>query len=250
MKSPALVAVTAASLLLLTACTVPTPEEGPFLSATNSPVEKPVVTPIPIEPEVTLILRATVTASDGEKLSLKMQVNGAVPFDDVRAQTVPAAVVADCPGELTVESIAAEQWGFTRASVTAIPVGDSGGSWPAADTIGLLPSADFVRISGRGDVIDSADSSDASLSPCMLDKVLPGPSQGGIGVGLPGDVGAGFTGWVNHTWGFVVTSGKLSDCSDEITALGTALGAGTESWTTVTSPQQCSAGTTNESQAF
>lgn len=245
-------ALTAPLLVLgLAACTTPTEESENFVSVTNVPVEPSVVTPIPVEPDTVLIVRATATALTGEQLLLEMQVHQAVPFDDVAAQTLPQAVVLDCPGVLTEDSIAAEQWSFTRATVTAIPAG-AAATWPADAAIGMLPSAEHVLLSGRGDMTDLSDAADSALAACMRSKYLVGPGQGGLAVGLPADAAdtRGFTGWSTHPWGFVVASGTLSNCTVEVTELGLTLGAGSDSWATMATESQCAAGPATEVDDF
>jgi hypothetical protein len=236
------------ALVLVSGCTAepaPLPAETEvYASAEATPEDPAVVTPNPVEPDTTLIIRAVATAATGEQLSLEMQVHQGVRWDDVPNQTLPAALIEDCGGTLNAELFASESWSFTRATLTAIPTAET--IWPAAQAISVVPDARAVYASGRG-VLASDSSNGTPL--CEQPKSLSSSGKGGIAIGIPGDAGS-FTGWAQHRFGFSVGEGTtLSECSFEITTLGSSLQGGA-TWAPSSTPTTCSTGPATETAEY
>ena len=234
------IALAVFSILLLSACT-------PTAAETAEPVETYVSDPSPsespealepneIEADTTLIVRATATATNGSQLSLELQVHKPTAWDDVAAQTLPAAVVDDCGGLVSLAQFAGEQWSFTRGNLTAIPTAASTSDWPTEAAIGLLPSAASAYLSGRGILtVDTA----AGTNLCQQDKSFAGSGSGGFAMGMSAD---DLTGWAQHRFGFVAPVGTvLSECTVDVTALGASLGGGS-GWINVSDAGACVAG--------
>lgn len=231
---------TLAALVLITGCATtpaPTPLETETYVSDPAPEEPAALTPNPVEPDALLMIRAIATTENGASLSLEMQVHQSVRWDDVPNQTLPAALAEDCGGTLTPELFAAGSWSFTRATLTAIPVGDA--TWPETEQIGVLPSAATVYISGRG-VLAHDDASGAAL--CTQSKYLSAAGRGGVAFGIPGDTPA-FVRWAGHRFELVaLTEGvTLSECSVELTALGSSL-LGEAEWAPSGSATACGTG--------
>ena len=90
----ALVALASLALAGCASQAPPAPEEtlvGPPAPSTSPVEESFELGPIP--PDVTLVIKASARAADGEALSLELRVRRPVPFDDVANQTVPAAAI-------------------------------------------------------------------------------------------------------------------------------------------------------------
>lgn len=244
MRTPLLLATPVALLLLLTACTAevpPAPEETYATDPSATETPEPLV-PNEIEEDTTLIVRATATAANGAALSLDLQIHQAVPFDDIAAQTLPAAVLADCAGVLTTEQFTAESWGFTRANLTAIPA-DSSAAWPSDARVEVVPSAAAAYTAGRGILVVEG-------SPlCTTSKSISTEGRGALSIGIPGDA-TSHTGWAGQRFGFASTDGvTLTDCSIEVTALGASLGGGID-WVDASTPVSCSTGAAVETQRY
>ncbi len=210
-------------------------------------------TATPIDPDATLILTVIATATNGSQLDLRLVVHQSTPFDDVAAQTLPVALTTDCGGSLSAKIFSTTIWSFTRANVSAVPSAASRADWPASERIGVTPSAGLVNIAGRGMLADSGYT--GSDPACVRDKFFAGPGNGAIAVGIPGDspvdgTAGRFTRWAKHSWGFAAASGvSLSGCTAEITPLGSKLGGGAATVTTVTDTR-CVIGSPNEPKEY
>ena len=195
-------------------------------------------TSTPIDPDSTVVLTAVATAANGSKLDLKLVVHQSTPFDDVASQTVPVAVTADCGGTLSATVFSTGLWSFTRANISAVPSLGSAAVWPASSHIDVMPSASLVKSAGRGILSDAGYS--GGDPACIRDKFFGGPGNGGLAVGIPGDspvagTAGRFTRWAKHSWGFAAATGVvLTDCSAEITPLGSRWGGGAGTVTTAT----------------
>lgn len=217
----------------LAACSPATTEPAETFVAGPTPeaTPEPELTPNAIEADTTLIVRATATAATGASLSLELQVHRSSPWDYVGTQTLPAAIIEDCGEPLNEELFAAEQWSFTRANLTAIPTGDSTGEWPADATVVIAPSSSNDAIASRG--VLAAD--------CEAEKGLAGPGRGAVSLGIAQDASAQ-TAWAARSWGFLAGAGvTLSDCTFEVTPLGTELGGGA-GWTQTADAAHCVTG--------
>jgi len=244
-----LVAAVAPTLLLLAACA---PTAAPAPVETYAPATDPAANPGgiptlgPADADTTLAVTATATAANGSQLTLTMRVHQSIAYDDVASQTLPKAMVEDCPTLFTQELFKRELWSFTRANVTAIPTAASKGDWPTGARLTVRPSAATAVIAGRGALADSA----GSATPCKQDKSFVGYGTGGLALGTPGDAGT-FTKWANHAWGFVAPAGvKLSDCTFEVTALGSQYGGVSASWAPTSNATTCVTGTSPEAQEY
>lgn len=246
-----LLALPLVGLAVLTGCTAPAADptvDETYVSDSDEPSAEPSapITPNPIEPDTTLIVRATVTAPTGAQLDLELQVHRSVRWDDVASQTLPAALLEDCATLYTGARFADEQWSFTRVNLTAIPSASSTGDWPETAQIVARPSAEFVPVAGRGDFQSLGT---ASTPLCQRDKFLDGSGKAGLAFGLPGD-GASLLAWAQHQYGISVVGATLSACTVEVTALGQSAGAGGEGWTTISDDENCLAGTAEETSVF
>ena len=235
----ALLTVPALLTLTLAACSAPAAtvasDDGPIASA---PAEVPAPTALPADQDVVLYVRATATAPNGAAMALVQQVHQAYAWDYTGTGTLPAAIIADCGGAITQEQISAGQYSFVRANISALAASGSA-DWPADARVDLKPSATTAYVSARGTLMSDPASGSAA---CVQDKYLAGPGNGGMAIGIPGDAAA-LTGWTNHAYGFTASAGvMLSDCSFEVTELGTSLGGGSGSWSTVMDSQSCLAG--------
>lgn len=244
-----LVAIPVLGLICLTACTTAQPEtvDETYISGPDVPAEEPVVvvTPNPIEPDTTLIVRSTATAPNGAQLDLELQVHRSVRWDDVASQTLPAAILLDCASLYTGALFAEEQWSFTRVNLTAI-ARDGSAEWPADAQILARPSGEFVPVAGRGDFLAAGT---ASTPLCQRDKYLDGAGRAGMAMGLPED-GPALTAWAQHQFGMTVVGATLDECTAEVTALGQEAGAGTGAWTTISDATTCVAGPPEDSSVF
>lgn len=248
MRTRLLPVAAAAVLLTLTACTASAaPQPEPTESYAPAPVDETTdeaVVPNEIEPDAVLIVRATATADNGAVLSLEYQVHQSVRWDDVPGQTLPAALVEDCP-ILTPAVFADGKWSFTRTNLTAIPA-DGSAEWPSTGIVGVLPSAAAVYSSGRG-VLASEAASGVPL--CETPKTISTAGRGGLAVGIPGDADI-FTAWAGQRFGFTALAGvALSECSVELTPLGSSLGGGF-GWAPISTADDCSSGATTEAQRY
>lgn len=246
-----LLALPLVGLAALTGCTAPTADptvDETYVSDSGEPSAEPSapITPNPIEPDTTLIVRATATASTGAQLDLELQVHRSVRWDDVASQTLPAALLEDCATLYTGALFAEEQWSFTRVNLTAIPSAGSTGEWPESAQIVASPSAQFVPVAGRGDFLSLGT---ASTPLCQRDKYLAGPGKAGLAFGLPRD-GGDLLAWAQHQYGISVVGATLTACTVEVTALGQSAGAGGSGWTTVSDDENCLAGAVEETSVF
>lgn len=239
MRTRFLPAASVAVLFALTACTgqgtpSPAPEESYAAAPVTDDESTEVVVPNEVEPDTLLIVRAVATAENGAALSLELQVHQSTRWDDVPSQTLPAALIEDCAG-LTAETFSDGKWSFTRANLTAIPTAASTAEWPEDARVGVVPAADAVYASGRG--ILSTDGEPA----CETSKSLTEGGRGAIAFGVPGDADR-FTAWAGHRYGFDTAAGvTLSECSVELTTLGSTLGGGV-GWSPLATASACSTG--------
>jgi hypothetical protein len=245
-----LIAIVAPTLLLLAACA---PAASSTPAETYAPATDPAANPGaiptlgPADPDTTLVVNVTATTANGSQLSLVMRVHQSIAYDDVASQTLPKAMVEDCPTLFTQELFKEQSWSFTRANVTAIPTAASKGDWPTDARVTLRPSATTAVIAGRGSL---ADSSASTTLPCKQDKSFVGYGTGGLALGAPGDSGT-FTKWANHAWGFVAPAGvTLNDCTFEVTALGSKFGGGAASWVQTSNATTCVTGASPEAQEY
>lgn len=239
MRTRFLPAASVAVLLALTACTAQdAPQPEPTESYAAAPVtddEAPDdLVPNEIEPDTLLIVRAVATAANGAALSLEFQVHQSTRWDDVPSQTLPAALIEDCAG-LTAEAFADGRWSFTRANLTAIPTAASAGEWPEGAKVGVTPSATSVYAAGRGILATDVEPA------CETSKSFDEGGRGAIAFGVPGDADR-FTAWAGHRYGFEASAGvTLSECSIELTTLGSSLGGGV-AWSPLATASACSSG--------
>jgi hypothetical protein len=240
--------VVAVPLLLalgLAGCTAaPEPIPEDYVSATEEPTTPAEVTPNPIEPDMTLLVRTIATAPNGAQLSLEMQVHRASPWDYVGTQSLPAALIEDCGATLDADLFAAETWAFTRINVTSITTGASKAEWPSDLAVSIEPSAQNAMIAGRGMLV----SDPAAESPCLANKSFIGAGRGGLSLGIPGDA-ASLTGWAGHSYGFVAPGVTFSACEFQATGLGSQLGADVN-WTPVSDDTTCVIGPTTQTSEF
>lgn len=247
-----IVVVPLAMAIGLTGCTAVTPPtDETYASASNAPVEPTApVTPNPIEPDTLLIVRATATAGTGARLALEMQVHQSTAWDDVATQTMPLAMTEDCAGTLDETIYEAGMWSFTRVNVTAIPADASAEVWPVDARVDVQPLASAAPVIGRGFLVGDEASSEAPV--CLRDKFFIGTGKGGLALGIAGDAaddGARFTGWADHRFGFNTpdnTGVTLSDCTFEVTALGSQLGGAAQSRASVLNASTCVTGAEHE----
>lgn len=243
-------------LLLLTACTASgTPSADGTIAPPRSPAVStgPVTTPGPVEPDTTLIVRATVTAKNGAQLALEMRVHRSIPFDDIAGQTLPATMGQICADTLSPAIFKKDRWSFTRANITAVPTAASTADWPDSDRIDLRPSARFVAIAAKGILVDDSTVS-ADVPSCRQDKNFAASGKGGIAIGISGDTAeagatGGFTRWANHTFGFDTKRSPgitLTNCTFEVTPLGAKYNGGTASWSSHHDGATCVTGAGNE----
>jgi hypothetical protein len=250
MKTRAMAAFVAPLVLALAACAPSVPSSPPL---TGDPVVGPTVAgdpvpavpPGPVEADTMLIVKATATAANGATLALELRVHKSTTWDDVAAQTLPAALTATCP-DLTASLFEQKQWGFTRANLTAVP-SDTAAGWPADGKITLRPSAEKVDMAGRGILLDSGDNG------CQNDKSFAGQGNGAFAIGIAGDATDGsdtLRGWATHSYGFVVDpdTAALSECSVTVTDLGKQFGGGS-GWSQSADGQHCVVGPVDEKPA-
>lgn len=204
--------------VLLAGCTTaPAEPEETFVPAPTAEEEQ-VTEHGPIEADAVLVVRATATDASGAQLSLQLQVHQSYPWDYAGTATLPAAIIEECGGSIDEDSVAAEKWSFTRANLTALATGD----WSGV-SVAVEPTAEFADVSGRG-ILETAPV--AGATGCTTDKLFSRAGKGAIAIGLRGDAGA-LTGWASQQWGFRLEDGVLSDCSFEVTPLGSQFGGGT-----------------------
>lgn len=234
----------AALLLGVTGCTAsaPAPTDGETYASAPATPEPATATPNPVESDAVLLLRTTATAANGARLALEVQVHQAYAWDYAGIGTLPAALIDDCGGSLTESQIEEGQYSFVRINISALP-DVSGPAWPADARIDVRPSADYALTAGRG-MLSSDPATGDSL--CLQDKFFSGAGNGGMAIAIPGDAVA-LTGWAGHTYGVTARPGvTFSDCSIELTPLGTSLGAGTADWTSAIDDATCASGAVNE----
>ncbi len=242
-----------AAITSLAGCTAPVavpPSPSPT-TTTAQPEPAPSLTPLPREPDATLLIRAIATAENGAKLSLGGMVHRSVSHEYPGTQTINTNVINDCGPNLTNGIFAADAWSFTRMQVTAIPPSGSTEVWPDDGRVGYRPSADNVYVSSRA--LIQADAATGDLL-CVQDKFSVGAGKGAFFVGIPGDTIDldNFNDlWTSHTWGFTAGAGvTLSDCSFEITSLGNEYGAPGAGWVEVVDATSCYIGASPERSIF
>ncbi len=249
-----LVAAVPLLLLLLSACApsaVPTPAETPAVATTTAVDPTAPIAPGPVEPDTTLIVKATATAANGARLALELRLHKPIAYDDIAGQTLPAALAAVCDGTLSKTLFEQQRWSFARANISALPASTSTAVWPTDAVVGTLPSARFVAVVARGSLTDVATS---GVPACYTDKVFTGGGNGALAIGIPGDTlqsgaAGSFTRWANHRFGFTSAPGvTLSACSFEVTDLGKQYGGGTSSWASLVDRGNCAIGAATEAQ--
>ena len=242
-----LLALPALLALGVTGCTSSVAPPNDDETYASAPAPDPATpTANPVDADAVLLVRATATATNGARLALEVQVHQAYAWDYAGTGTLPAALIEDCGGSLTQSQIEEGQYSFIRVNISALPDA-SAAAWPDDARIDARPSADHAFTSGRGMMSSDPATGD---SPCLQDKYFTAGGNGGLAIAISGDANA-LTGWVNHTYGVVAGAGvTLSDCSVEITPLGTSLGAGTSAWTSTVDDATCVAGAVNEKTEY
>lgn len=238
-----------AAASILTGCVSP-PSDPVASPPVADPAAEPSLTPNPPEPDSILWIRATATASNGAELSLEAMLHRALSYEYPGSQTMNQIIIDDCGATLTNAILTADAWSINRMNITAIPP-EGSAEWPADESVSLRPSGDMVYVAGRG--IVQADPATGELA-CIQDKFFIGAGRGAIAVGIPGDTIDldHFTGgWARHTWGFTAADGVvLSDCSFELTDLGTEVGGGAPDWVEVADGGSCYIGSGAEAPVF
>ena len=250
----ALVALTG----VLSGCTVAAaPDQSvdeTYTPSTDAPAAaaatpEPDDTPGPMEPDTLLVIRAKAQSGSGATLNLEVRVKSAKAWDDIATQTRAQAVIADCPNLFTTTQFANESWSFTRVNLFVLP-GIAGTPWPVDQPIQLLPSGKTVTTAARGTV----SATDARAVPlCRQETFFSTFGRGSLALAIPGDAGANenFTRWADHAYGFIAPTGvTLSECSFEVTPLGTQFGGGTASWGSVDDGHSCVTGSLVEAQEY
>ena len=242
MKSP--LALIALSSLALAGCAspVPTPEET-FVQPplpTASPVEESLELGA-VLPEVMLIITATARAADGALLQLEQRVNLAVPLGDVGAGSVPTVLIESCPGILDSATATSGRWTFTRVVYSAISPEESP-AWQDGSRVSILPSTQFAPIASMSFLSEKP----GATLPCQQEKFVAGEGRGAISMGSSNDAlefaDGGYLRWSELNYGFVTTGTDvtLSDCTFELTPLGSERGGGNPStWGDINDAQNC-----------
>jgi len=225
-------------LLLLGGCTAVDPEpDETFVSASDAPID-PASPPTlaPLEPDATLVVRATATDGAGTPVSLELRVHRSTPWDDIAAQALPAAMSETCPA-LTSDRFQTELWSFTRINVTAIS--EQAAALPGPITV--VATVGDAPVVVRGGLVDTGS---PGADACHVVAGLPAGAQGGLAIGIAGDSDAA-TAWASGAYGFAAPEGvKLSDCVVEVTQMGEASGIGSK-WATRTTGDECITGSTS-----
>jgi hypothetical protein len=237
---------------VITSCAPsPAPSPSPSAPAASANPSPSVPSPGPLDPDVTLLVTATVRAPNGAKLDLDLRVHQSTAWSDIAAETLPQAVADACPEDLTKALFASEKWSFTRANVIAVPSQDSTAEWPSSNRITLVPSAKSAPIAARGFLADD-DQVTGDVASCKRDKYFSGIGTGGIAIGIPHDgvdsgQPGGFVKWTSHRFGFVVSDSDgskatFTNCGFTLLPLGKTLGASSAGWTQANDATHCSIG--------
>jgi hypothetical protein len=196
--------------------------------------------------DAVLGISAVVTDASGASLRLTAVVHRSVAWDSPEGTPLAALMTSGCLGALD-ESVYADQlWSFAQVDVTAAPLT---GTWTAGTEVAVHPSTDFLSLASDGALVELPGKA-AEAPHCDRSRALSGAGEGRLVVGFQGDtdaVGAAghFTRWANHRYGFAtLASGTtLSDCVVVVTELGTSLGGGAPTWSTLDDGSTCTVGT-------
>jgi hypothetical protein len=191
---------------------------------------------------------AVATATTGAVLDIQLVVHAPEPFSADGAADAWAATTTWCAGEIDDQLVADQGFSFTTVDVTATT---REGQWPADTPLLLLPlpgPQSTLAVAGdavvQTNVSTDADLSDGEVPHCAQPALLTKAGTGSIYLGIPGDVDGGgpaelpLGGWATHKYGVnanqpgeaAAVDVTFSDCTVQITPLGTELGAPTASW--------------------
>lgn len=215
------------------------PSGTPTSTETTAPVDE-------LDPDVLLVVTATVTADNGAALDLRMEVHKATAWSDASAPDRPALMTSTCDGSLDASVYEANLWSFLLVDVTATPVGAT--AWPADKRIRLWPGSvvgeELVALASDGFLVEDPDVDDATPH-CVRDRYVYGAGEGGLIAGIQGDTdevtaAGNFTRWANQRYGFVAreVAGQtaesagmvVSNCTFEVTPAGVELNGGAAWW--------------------
>jgi hypothetical protein len=227
----------------------PTPTATPTTAATpTSPAAED------LDPDIVLVVKATVTASNGAVLDVELKVHQSTAWNDPAAKDRPALMTKTCDGSLDKTVYKKNLWSFAKIDVTAVAGATSSAAWPKDEykRIRLNPSTAYLAVASSGAITLDHDV-DQATPLCKVDHYLHGPGSGTLVVGFKGDtdaVGAAgqFTKWANHAYGFnstevagqsVKSSGmSTSNCSYLVTDLGKTLHGG-KNWSFLHDKTRC-----------
>jgi hypothetical protein len=230
-------------LFALTACdpgtTPPAPEDPGTDGGAGAPT-------LELSETDVMGVTAVATASNGAILDIQLVVHAPEPFSADGAADAWAATTDWCAGEVDDSIVADQGFSFTTVEVTATT---REGQWPKDTPLLLLPLPEpQSTIATGGDAVVQVNVStdpdliDGQVPHCAQPAILTGAGTGAVYLGIPGDIdGDGpstipFGGWANHKFGVNSHSPEgdvdvtFSDCTVQITDLGTELGAPTDSW--------------------
>jgi hypothetical protein len=235
-------------LVVLTACgpgSTPPADSGDDPAGSDAGSTPPALT---LADTDVMGVTAVATASNGAVLDIQLVVHAPEPFSADGAADAWAATTTWCAGEIDDQLVADQGFSFTTVDVTATT---REGQWPADTPLLLLPlpgPQSTLAVAGdavvQTNVSTDADLSDGEVPHCAQPALLTKAGTGSIYLGIPGDVDGGgpaelpLGGWATHKYGVnanqpgeaAAVDVTFSDCTVQITPLGTELGAPTASW--------------------
>ncbi|MGN6502953.1 MAG: hypothetical protein ACTHKX_08650 [Pseudolysinimonas sp.] len=203
---------------------------------------------------------AVATASNGAVLDIQLVIHAPEPFSADGAADAWKATTDWCAGEIDDQLVADQGFSFTTVDVTATT---REGQWPVDTPLLLLPlpgPQSTLAVAGdavvQANVATDADLSDGQVPHCAQPALLTKAGTGSIYLGIPGDVDGGgpaelpLGGWATHKYGVnahqpgdaPAVDVTFSDCTVQITPLGTELGAPTASWQQAFQDDMCVVG--------
>ena len=256
-RVPSLALLLVLPVALLTACApaVPGAAHNPPTVKTapaKPPKPKPAtVAPLPADAE--LRVTATATAMNGAVMYLSATVLAPHDYTDATGAVRAAATVAWCPDNVDMASvIVPEDWHFAQVDYAAKPKAGSP-TWPTTLPILLAPWGTEGPTRAASGAVKSTEYTDGSAGAyepeCVQRTILTAPGSGSVYLG--GDPSTGPNAgpqWYEISYGFDVNLPKhavdpstvtVTDCTIQITPLGTAAGVPNASWANISSGVEC-----------
>lgn len=249
-------------LVLLAGCDPMPP--APVGSSSPEP-SKPTETVAPpveeLDPDVLLVVTATVTADNGAALDLRMEVHKATAWNDASAADRPGLVDTQCAGYFDATVYEPNLWSFLLVDVSAT-ADPATPAWPSDKRLRLWPGSvvgdELLALASDGFLVEDPDV-DSATPHCVRDRYVYGAGEGALIAGIQGDTdevdAAGhFTRWANQRYGFVAreVAGQsaesagmvVTNCSFEVTPAGVELNGDADWWGSTSDESNCYTGST------